>query len=322
VGYGPYFNMGRHHAEEINSTEGLKVVAICDRDPERVKQAKRDFPDVDVYTDIKKFLGNPKVEVVTIVTPHNTHKELTILSLKAEKNVVVEKPMCLTLKEADEMINLAQKKKLMLTVYHNRRWDGDFLAIEEIVNKGIIGKVFNVEVFMGGYHPPRQWWRSEKEISGGYFYDWGAHIVFWVLALIKYKIKKIYGVSQKRVWHYVSNEDEIKSIIIFEDKEVADIQVSSISTVPKPKWRILGEKGGISGNFGENLKVFEYTSGGIIEKNVGVKPSQWHKFYQNIADHLLMGEVLEITPFMGRRVIGVIEKTMESAEKGVPLSFE
>ena len=160
-------------------------------------------------------------------------------------------------------------------------------------------------------------------ISGGRFYDWAAHLLYWVLLLIPSKIKQVYGFSQKRVWRDVSNEDEVKCVIRFENGEVADIQDSSISAVLKLKWRILGEKGGISGNWvDEEIRVFEYTGTDIKETIVKIKPSQWNKFYHNIADHLLRGEPLEITPFMARRVIGVIEKTMESAEKGIPVDFE
>jgi len=233
--------------------------------------------------------------------------------------------MCLSLKEADEMIEAAEKNNVMLSVFHNRRWDGDFLTIEEIVKKGTIGKIFNLETYSGEYFPEKEWWRSNKAISGGRFYDWGAHFLYWVLSLIPSKIKQVYGFSQKRVWRDVSNSDEMKSVIRFENGEVADVQDSSISAVPKPKWRILGEKGGISGVFGNDLnelKVFEYLDGDTKETVVKIKETQREKFYYNIADHLLRSEPLEITPFMARRVIGVIEKTMESAEKGIPVDFE
>lgn len=313
IGYGPAFNMGKHHADLINSTYGMKTVAFFDLNPERMKQAKLDFPEAKTYTELNKFLEDKNVEVAIIVTPHNTHKDLAISCLNAGKNVVIEKPMCLTLKEADEMIEKANEKNLMLNVFHNRRWDGDFLAIEKTVKSGEIGKIFNIEIFMGGYNPPREWWRSEREISGGLFYDWGAHFLYWLLLLLPSKIKKILGISQKRVWLNFSNEDEIKSIIIFENGEVADVQASTIASVGKPRWRILGKKGGIVQT--DLIKLYKYEDG-ITEKIIPPLKTEYFRFYYNIADHLIFGEELEIKIEIARNVIGIIEKTMKSAEEG------
>jgi scyllo-inositol 2-dehydrogenase (NADP+) len=318
IGYGAAFNMGKHHADLINSTYGMKAISFYDINKERVEQAKRDFPESKVYTDLNKFLNDKEIELVVVVTPHNTHKELAIKCMDAGKNVIVEKPMCIKLKEADEMIEKANKKNLLLNVFHNRRWDGDFLAMEKIIKGGEIGKIFNIEIFMGGYGMPREWWRSEKEISGGILYDWGAHFLYWLLLLIPSKIKSIYGIIQKRKWYNFSNEDEIKSIIIFENGEVADVQSSSIASIPKPRWRILGEKGGIIQI--DTIKVYKYENG-MTEKTIPPLKTEYFRFYNNIADHLIFKEDLEIDILKARNVIGIIDKTIESAEKGKLIEF-
>ncbi len=319
IGYGAAFNMGKHHADLINSTYGMKTIAFYDINKERVEQAKMDFPESRVYTDLNKFLDDKEIDLVVVVTPHNTHKDIAIKSLSAGKNVVVEKPMCIKLKEADEMIEKATKKNLMLNVFHNRRWDGDFLAIEKIIKEGEIGKIFNVEIFMGGYGMPKEWWRSEKEISGGILYDWGSHFLYWLLLLIPSKVKNIYGIIQKRKWFNFSNEDEVKSIITFENGEVADIQSSSIASIPKPKWRILGEKGGIIQT--DTIKMFKYENNGMTEKIIPPLRTEYFRFYNNIADHLIFKEKLEIDILKARNVIGIIDKTIESAEKGKLIEF-
>lgn len=315
VGYGPSFGMGKYHADFMNSTPDMQTVAFYDINPERVAAAKKDFPEARTYTDFNKFLSDKEIDLVTIITPHNTHKELVVKSLMAGKNTIVEKPMCITLEEADEMIEAAQKNNLMLSVFHNRRWDGDFLTVEKVVQEGRIGKIFNIEAYMGSFSKPREWWRAEKEISGGNFYDWGAHFLYWIILLMPYKIKKILGITQKRVWFNITNEDEVKSVIIFENGEVADIVSSSISAAGKDKMRITGEKGGIRWKWDE-IKVFEYRNGQIEETTVPIEERKHHRFYLNIADHLQMGEELEITPEKARKVIGIIDKTGESAEKG------
>ena len=318
IGYGPAFNMGKHHADLINSTYGMKTVSFFDLNKERMEQAKKDFPESRTYTDLNEFLNDKETELVVVVTPHNTHKDLAIASLNSGKNVVVEKPMCIKLKDADEMIETAEKKNLMLTVFHNRRWDGDFLAIEKVVKSQEIGKIFNIEIFFGGYGMPREWWRSEKEISGGIFYDWGAHFLYWLLLLVPSKIKNIYGIIQKRRWFNFSNEDEVKSIITFENGEIADVQSSSIASVPKPRWRILGEKGGILQT--DVIKVYTYENG-MIEKIIQPAKTEYFRFYNNVADHLIFREKIEIDVKIARNVIGIIDKTIESAEKGKILEF-
>jgi predicted dehydrogenase/type 1 glutamine amidotransferase len=318
IGYGPAFGMGKFHADLINSTYGMKAISFYDINKERIEQAKRDFPESRVYTDLNKFLNDKEIELVVIITPHNTHKELTIKSLDAGKNVIVEKPICIKLKDADEMIEKANKRNLMLNVFHNRRWDGDFLAIEKTIKKGEIGKIFNVEIFIGGYGMPREWWRSEKEISGGIFYDLGAHFLYWLLLLIPSKIKNIYGIIQKRKWYNFSNEDEIKSIVTFENGEVADIQSSSIASISKPRWRILGEKGGIIQT--DIIKVYKYENG-MTEKIIPPLKTEYFRFYNNIADHLIFKEDLEIDVLIARNVVGIMDKTVESAEKGKIVKF-
>lgn len=85
---------------------------------------------------------------MVVVIPHNTHFEIGKVLLDSGKNVVREKPMTITVKEVDELIQIAEKNKLMLSVFHNRRWDGDFKRIKELVNSGLIGEVFRTELYL------------------------------------------------------------------------------------------------------------------------------------------------------------------------------
>jgi scyllo-inositol 2-dehydrogenase (NADP+) len=317
IGYGGAFNMGKHHASGINSCDGMKVTAVCDLDPARIKQAVEDFPGIETYTDYKEMLKCKNVDNVVVILPHNLHHSATMDCLKAGKGVVLEKPMCITTEQATEMIETAKKKKLLLTVYHNRRHDGDFMAIRDFVEKGIIGEVFRVEAYMGGYGAPRKtWWRSNKEVSGGAFYDWGAHVCDWVLNILKgRKIKNVTGFFQKRVWMDVTNEDETQAIIRFDNDVVADICISSIAKVGKPKWRILGTKGALvhaDGGFKAYFDVKGYPS----ETFVKYGDSTWGEWYPNLAAHLLKGKELEVKPEEARRAIMVLDYAERSHKAG------
>ncbi|MFH1009223.1 MAG: Gfo/Idh/MocA family oxidoreductase [Candidatus Latescibacterota bacterium] len=324
IGYGPAFNMGKAHCGWINDTEGLEIVAVCDLDPARMVAAAADFPGIATYTDVAKMLQDDGIDLVTVVTPHNTHAPLAIQCLKAGKHVILEKPMCITGAEATEMIHAAKESGVMLSVFHNRRHDGDYAAIKEVVDKGLIGDVFQVETGGGGYGKPGNWWRSDKRISGGAFYDWGAHFVDWVLNLVPGKVVGVTGFFHNLVWHEVTNEDHVHAVIRFDSGAVADVQLSQIARIGRPRWRILGTKGAILDTGGGSFTVSTVVEGIETEMTVKYKQGDWPSYYTNIAAHLIRGEELEVKPEEGRRVIAVIETAEKSAASGKtePVPYE
>lgn len=326
IGYGAAFNMGKHHASLMNSTEGLKCVAICDVDRTRTKAAKADFPDVAVYNNFQTMLKKENIDLVTVVLPHNLHAPVSVECLKAGKHVIVEKPMCITIAEATEMINTAKEKGVMLSVYHNRRWDSDFWTLLELVRSGVIGKVFHVEMWGGGYGHPGTWWRSDKKISGGAFYDWGAHYLDWLLHIIPSKMINVTGFFQpKRVWTDVTNEDHVQAVIRFADGAVADVQMSNIAKVGKPRWRVLGEKGAIVSE-GDAFRVYSVEKGFPAEQTVKFHGRPGPNYYQNIVAHLQKGEELIVKPEEARRVIAIMELAEKSSRshqaEPVPYEFD
>ncbi len=320
IGYGGAFNMGRHHAEAIESTPGLKLVAICDVDKARAKVAASDFPKVETYTKVSKLLKDSDAELCVLVVPHNLHAPVALQCLKAGRHVITEKPMCITVAEADKMIAAAKKQKVMLSVFHNRRWDGDFRAIRDVIQRGLLGEVFRVEAFFGGYGHPGHWWRSDKEISGGAMYDWGAHFLDWVLHLVPEPIESVTGFVHKLVWKDVTNEDSVIAVIKFENGAVAEVEQSSIALAGKPKWRILGTEGAIVDHSQGAFELIRYVDGLKMSTQVKYQQSDWHAYYRNVAAHLLKGEPLEVTAEDGRRVIAVIETAEKSAAAGTTLT--
>jgi predicted dehydrogenase len=224
--------------------------------------------------------------------------------------------MCITTEEATEMIETAKQSGVMLSVFHNRRWDGDFMAIRDVIRKGLIGEVFHIELFMGHYGHPGHWWRSDKAISGGALYDWGAHCIDWILHLIDDKLVSVTGFFHKRVWMDVTNEDQVEAVIRFKGGQVADVQMSNIARVGKPRWRILGTKGGILDNGGGSFKLFTQVDGINAEAEVKYYPSTWEQYYINIGDHLLRGAPLAVTAESARRVIQIIDYAERSSKSG------
>jgi scyllo-inositol 2-dehydrogenase (NADP+) len=319
IGYGGAFNMGLHHANSMHATGGMRVVAVCDANAERLPVAKQDLgEDVETFTDVDQLIKWGGFDLGVVILPHCLHAPIAIKLSKAGKHVITEKPMCVSVKEATAMIDAANASGTMLSVFHNRRWDGDFLALREIVETGLIGNVFHIEMFSGGWTKPRGWWRDDKEVCGGLFYDWGAHFMYWLLQLMPGKMVDVMGYYQKLVWHEISNEDQVQAIIRFDNGAIADFQQSSISRVPRPKWRVLGDKGGVLAGPDHWLVNTEINGIACSEMKIPFKQGEQSKYYQNIADHLLKGEELIVTAHDARRVIAIMESAEKSAKSGKP----
>ena len=117
---------------------------------------------------------------------------------------------------------------------------------------------------------------------------------------------------------HVTTEDHTQAIVRFANGAKADITISSLSAVPRPRWRILGTSGGIvdDGSAGKAFTVFTYEHGQMVRRTVPFEPSRHHEFYWNVADHLLLGDELAVTARQARRTIGVIEYAERSSKSG------
>lgn len=290
IGYGKSFKMGQLHLQSMRAA-GLEIAGACDLVEDRLVEAREEFPSIETYHSAVKMLEKSGVELVTLITEHNVHAKLAIQCLNAGCSVVTEKPFCITVKEADAMIAAAKKNRKMLSVFHNRRWDGDYMAIKDAIARGLIGEVFQIEVAMGSYGHPSYWWRSDKRISGGAFYDWGAHIVDWTLGLVPAKVTEVCGNFQfKRVWHDVTNEDHCSATVRFSNGCSAHIELSQLAAIGKPRWRILGTLGAILDRDDGKFELVSHAHGACLKSEVKYMASDWHAYYRNVADHLLLGE--------------------------------
>lgn len=313
IGYGGAFNMGRQHANEM-AAAGMAFVAACDLDPARMEQARSDFPEIRTYTKVEDLLADEGVDLVVVILPHNLHAPVAIQASEAGKHVVVEKPMCTTVAEADAMVDAARRAGKMLSVYHNRRWDGDFQKIKELIEKGTIGEVFHIEACMGGLSDPGAWWRSDKTISGGALLDWGAHIVDWSQHLIPEPIAGVDGYFHKRRWHERTNEDHTEAMVRFKSGKTLQVEISSLSAAGKARWRILGTHGAIVMPGWDEIEVTVDHQGHLAKFKVPVPKSEGFRFYENVFAHLTRGEELVVKPEQARRTIAIIEAAERSSE--------
>lgn len=324
IGYGGSFNMGQAHLNEMKKA-GMVPTAVAELNPDRLKVATQDFPGIETYGTVAEMLRKSKVDVLSIITPHNTHAALALQCLKAGRHVVCEKPLAITTGECDAMIKAAKKAGVVLSTYHNRHWDGWIMEAVKRIRTGVIGDVFRVEAHMGNWGCPRDWWRTSKKISGGILYDWGVHLLEYTLQIIDAPIIEVSGYSKtgfwanRTAWKKDTNEDEGYAVIRYANGAWSTLSISSVESKPKQGFM---EITGTKGTYVMEPSGFEIITHRddetVITKGAN-PPSEGWRLYQNIADHLVKGEKLVITPEWARRPIHILDLAGQSAKKGMAL---
>jgi len=339
LGYAP--SVGELHGNGVCETNGFELYAVCDLNPQRLKMAEHRFPGVKVYPNPEKLANNDDVDLVIIATPLNTHAKLCLQMMANKKHVVCEKPLALNRSETDRMLEMAEKMQVHLSCHQNRRWDPDFMAIKRALHEELIGDLFYMETFIGGFSHPCGYWHSHEEISGGAAYDWGAHYLDWIVDLIPDPPEFVTGFRHKRVWHDVTNADQERIWIKFKGGKEAEFIHSDIAAAPKPKWYLLGTKGAIIGHWKEvvtyhidpvlyfhqynipttemipDLTLFQrHVSGQIVGQKMAIPERKDYAFYKNLADHLLIGEPLVSSLKDSVKVVSILETAALSASNG------
>ena len=317
IGYGGAFNMGNLHLTSMIKNPDVVVAAICELDPARRAVGQKEWPGAKVYGRVADMLRHSDLDLATIITPHNTHAPLAVQCLEAGVSAICEKPMAISSAEVKGMIAAARRHRVMLSTFHNRRWDGDFVLLRDLIQQeDWIGRVFRIEAGFGGYGPQGNWWRADRKISGGGIYDWGAHFTDWILNLVPEGIDWVSGYQVKNPeWKRYSNEDHSEYTLRFKGGAVATLTISNLSMSSKPRWRILGEKGSIE-DVGGKFLVKSMQKGRQVSAEVAFPKSDWDAYYQNVFRHLRGQEKLVITPESAARVIGVLEAANISAARG------
>jgi len=309
VGYGAQFSMGKHHCDAVAATDGLEVRAIFDMDATRRDAAKGEQPNASVAETYEELLSHEAVDLVVLVTPHDTHAPLSKQASRAGKHVMTEKVMCLNTAEADAMIDAAEQAGKMLTVYQNRRWDGDYLTVRKHLPE--LGKLFQIESSVNGWWFPGGW-RGVKKQGGGMLYDWGAHLADQLVQLmLPAKPRTVFANSHHGV-HDVDIETQTTVDIIFDNGVTAQIDVGCMSHLTRPRWFIRGEAGALLMQDWEHCQIKTADGEREIE---GEKPN-WQGIYDNVSRHLNRGEQLAVKPGEVRIAISIIEAAFQSAESG------
>jgi len=179
VGYG--YAGKTFHAPLVAAVPALELVAVASSDASKVHA---DWPGVAVHASPAELIARGDIDLVVIATPNDTHHPLTRDALLAGRHVVVDKPFTVHLADARELVALARERGRLLSVFHNRRFDGDFLTVKKLLAKGTLGRVVDVESRHDRWRPEvRQRWRESAGPGAGLWFDLGPHLVDQALQL-------------------------------------------------------------------------------------------------------------------------------------------
>lgn len=318
VGYGRW---GRQcHTYLINRTSGLTLHGVVSSSAEKRQQAEQDW-NCRTYAAFEEALADPQVDVIVLATPNATHAKLSVAALQAGKHVVTDKVMCLDLAECDAMIAAARASRRLLTVFQNRRLDGDFLTVQNLLSTGWLGDLRWAEMSWQGFGA---WggWRGKAAQGGGKLYDLGAHLIDQALLLFPAPVAHVYC-RRHYDWPETDTESEALIVIAFQDGRTAVLDMSSMAMITKPRFYLRGtegtfikygldpqEKAQADGDIDaakENPADFGTMKTAAGEERVPTIPGRWQGYYENLRDALLGQAQPMVTLEQARRVMEVIE---------------
>lgn len=194
IGYG--YASKTFHAPLISGTPGMTLAAVASSDENKVHA---DWPAMPVVSGPERILNDPNIDLVVIPTPNDTHFPLAKAALEAGKHVVVDKPFAVTLSQARELEALAKSGGRLLSVFHNRRWDSDFLTVKALINEGLLGEVGYFESHFDRYRPQvRNRWREQGGPGSGIWYDLAPHLLDQVVNLFGLPVSMQVDLAQLR----------------------------------------------------------------------------------------------------------------------------
>lgn len=328
IGYG--FVGKTFHAPLIQSVDGLKLAIVASGNEEKVKQ---DLPDVTVIASPEEAIQHPDVDVVVIASPNATHAPLAKLALNAGKHVVVDKPFTLDMQEARELIALAKEKQLLLSVFHNRRWDSDFLGIKQVIEQGLIGQVKHFESHFDRFRPEvRVRWREQNVPGSGLWFDLGPHMIDQALQLfglpqsVQGNIATLREGAEINDWaHVVLNYPQHKVIL----------HCSMLVAGGVSRFTVHGDKGSVvkqradqqeaqllagvipgSDSWGhDDDKMVMFDAAGQTQQHETPRGDQ-RQYYINVRDALTGAIDNPVSPLQALAVMAVLEAAVQSAESG------
>lgn len=320
------------HAPFISANPKFNFYGVLERSK---SLAKEKYPKVKTFRALEEILVDENVELVIVNTPSITHFELTKQVIMAGKNVVVEKPFTATVKQAEELIQLAKEQNVKLSVYHNRRYDSDFKTVKNIVEEGLLGEIIDAEIHYDRFDPILSY-KVHKELptaAVGSLYDLGSHLIDQTLVLFgqpkavyadldtfrpNSKVEDFFDVKL----YYDTHRVILKSSYFVREalpgnifhgtkgsfiKSKADVQEKELQA-----GKIPGVKDWGTELESENGLLHTEKDGEIIHRYIPTLKGNYMEFYDGIYDAIRNDKPVPVAGEEGMNVIKVIEAAIKS----------
>jgi len=340
IGFG---NGGRtFHTAFISAVSGLDLAAIVQRKGDEAAQA---YPNATIYRSVEEMLADKSIQLVSVTTSNQTHFEIGRQCLLAGKHTVIDKPFALTSAEAAELIAIGRKRNLVLSAFQNRRWDGDFKTVCNILQSGVLGRLI---VFESHYDRFRQelrvgTWKEGGLYGGGQLYDLGTHIIDQALHLFGAPKAITANIRTERDGALNDDAFDISLRYIGETEKNLTVWLRSTMTaaIAGPRFTLHGTKGSFV-KFGIDPQEDAIKAGVVIgsrigslawgeepesdwgllkladgsEKRIPIEPGDYRDYYANVRDAILGIEPLAVPGADAWRTARIIELARQSSEEG------
>lgn len=316
-------------------SDRYRIAAVTDTDLGRRQEAANRF-GCAAYAAYDDLLADPNVELVVVALPSHLHADASIAALTAGKGVVCEKPMAATLADADRMLVAAASSGRLLTVFHNRRYNPDFLVVRQLIGSGLFGRIVQIRITESRFS--RRWdWQTQQRFGGGTLNNTGPHFLDQALQL--------FGEGEPEIFCHLDRtltlgdaDDHVKLVLKAPGRPTIDLEISSSCAYPPETWHMMGTQGGLVGTT-EELRWKWFDPAALPARELDFSPTpdrsynrdqipwqegRWTRaedrssgyagFYLDLYATLRQGAPLVITPESARRVVWLQEECRRRAE--------
>ncbi len=327
------------HIRQLKQRDDARIVAVCDPLPDRRQQVADELGAV-ACDSREALFAHADLDVAVIATPSHTHAEDAAAALAAGCDVVVEKPLAITLSEADELIALARNAGRKLFVHQNYRFHKDFNHLRQVMDSGVLGPIFHIKFYAVRYSR-RNDWQTLIRYGGGNLNNKATHPLDQVLQLLGSPVESAFGDLQ----HLISAgdaEDHAKIMLRAENGITAELELSDVQALPfqYPKWVVCGKYGTlISDGNTSTLRYYDPAEAPPLELEAGTAATvgftareelPWQEqqlnvddapggnFYDNVTEVLRRGGEMVVTPDSVREMMRVLDLLRNSARPLTP----
>ncbi|MBN8575442.1 MAG: Gfo/Idh/MocA family oxidoreductase [Cytophagales bacterium] len=321
------------HAPLLHAHAGFEITSVVQRTK---STANQHYPTCKVVRTVDEVLADPAIELVIVNTPNELHFNQASRALLAGKHVVVEKPFTVSTHEADQLIELATEKNRVLTVFQNRRWDGDFLTLKHVIDSGWVGRVVELEAHYDRFrnHIEPDTWKEEAGSGKGILYNLGSHMLDQAVVLLGMPEYVDARIGIQRTGGKVDDFYDLR--LTYAGVNVI-VKSSYLVRQPGPRYQLHGTEGSfvtasnvdpqeqalkekkIPGSPGwgsmpeETWGLLNTTlKGEHVHKKIETVAGNYSGFYDNVYAAIRQNKPLQVKPEQARDVIRLIEASYES----------